>query len=37
MLLAYWHPFMTLGLLLSAAILVTLGWMGWPPPQLIGS
>lgn len=26
MLLAYWHPFTTLGLVLSAGILIALGW-----------
>jgi hypothetical protein len=26
MLLAYWHPFMTFGLILSASVLIALGW-----------
>jgi hypothetical protein len=36
MLLAYGHPFMTLGLLLSTAILVAL-WANWPPQHIIGA
>ena len=35
MLLAYGHPFMTLGLLLSTGILVAL-WANWPPQHMIG-
>jgi hypothetical protein len=37
MLLAYWHPLMTLGLLLSTGILVALAWANWPPQHLIGA
>jgi hypothetical protein len=37
MLLTYWHPFATLGLALSAGILITVGWAAWPPPHLIGA
>jgi hypothetical protein len=37
MLLAYWHPLITLGFLLSTSILVVLGWAQWPPQQLMGA
>lgn len=37
MLLAYWHPFTTLGLALSAGILIALGWAAWSPLHLIGA
>jgi hypothetical protein len=37
MLLAYLHPFTTLGLVLSAGILFALVWAAWPPPHLISA
>jgi hypothetical protein len=37
MMLAYLHPFMMIGLALSAGILIALGWATWPPQHLIGA
>jgi hypothetical protein len=36
-LLASWHPYTTLGLVVSAALLVAIGWAKWPPQLLIGA
>jgi hypothetical protein len=37
MLLAYLHPFTTIGLALSAGILIASGWATWPLQHLIGA
>ncbi|MGD2251487.1 MAG: hypothetical protein PVF70_01070 [Anaerolineales bacterium] len=36
LLIAFWHSWLILGVLLDVAILVALLWLQWPPESLIG-
>ena len=36
LLVLFWHPLLILGVLIDTAIIVSLVWISWPSPDLLG-
>ena len=37
LLISFWHPWLPVGVIINLLIIICLLWVGWPPPELIGS